>query len=134
MHARFAQSALLTVTGGFVLVASQVFAITTAAWIAFGFGAFGLLLSALPLVAGQRGRTLVLDAGIAVLSAWTVVASLVFAGSTVRWLSFGEGAALAALGLVGLVVDHLQLTAQDRVVVHPAEGVTPVDRRTPAAA
>jgi hypothetical protein len=135
MHARFAQSALLTVAGGFVLVASQVFAITTAAWIAFAFGALALVLSAVPLLAGVRGRELALDATTAVLAAWTIVASLVFAGSTVRWLSFGEGAALAGLGLIGLAVDHIQLAHRATVAVpSSAETVTAVDRRAPVAA
>jgi hypothetical protein len=136
MHARFAQSVLLTVAGAFVLVASQVFAVTTSAWIAFAFGAFALVLSAVPLVAGVRGRALVLDATTAVLAAWTIVASLVFAGSTVRWLSFGEGAALAGLGLIGLAVDHIHLAreASGAVPSTSTETVTSVDRRAPVAA
>jgi cation transport ATPase len=135
MHARFAQSSVLAVAGGFIVVASQAFTTAQTAWLAFAIGAGALVLAAVPVVAGVRDRALVLDGIIGLLAAWTIVASLIFAGSTVLWLSFGEGAALAALGLVGLTLDHLALSRSAHAVAGvPRDAVVTVDRPSAVAA
>ena len=110
MHARFTQSALVATAGAFTVVASQAFASGVTAWLAFSTGALVLVLSIVPALFGTRGPALALDGLLAVLGAWTVVASLVFAGATVTWLTFAEGTAVAALGLVGLALDHVVLS------------------------
>jgi hypothetical protein len=57
-------------------------------------------------VAGRLQRAL--DGVIAVVSAWTIVASVVFHGATVRWLSTGEALALVALGIAGLAYNEVR--------------------------
>jgi hypothetical protein len=51
----------------------------------------------------QRG----LDGLVAILGAWTIVASLVFSGSVVTWLGFASGAAFVALAFIGLTIHEL---------------------------
>jgi hypothetical protein len=42
-----------------------------------------------------------------VLGIWTIVASLIFAGPTVLWLSFAEALGFVALGFIGLTVHEV---------------------------
>lgn len=135
MHARFAQSSALVLAGAFLVVASQVFVPATTAWLAFAIGVGSLLAAAVPFALGARSRTLALDGLLAVLAGWTVVASLIFAGTTVQWLSFAEGAAFAAVGVAGLAADHLLLTRQVRQLSATATPETvPAAERRPVAA
>ncbi len=90
MHARYVTSVLAGVAGGFVVVASQAFVPGTAAWLAFAIGVGFLVTTAIPGLFGDRGYVgLALDGVGAVLAIWTIVASLVFNGNVVKWLSFG---------------------------------------------
>ena len=135
MHARFVQSSVLAVAGGFVVVASQAFSNATTAWLAFAIGAGAIVLAAVPLAAGIRGPVLSFDGVIAAFGVWTVVASLAFTGTTVQWLSFGEGAVLAALAVIGLTLDHLVLSRSARgVTTSRVDTLTSVDRTAPVAA
>lgn len=111
MHARYITSLLTGVLGGFVLVASQVFVPGDAAWLAFAI-AIGLLVTApIPLLFGHHGYAgLGLDSLGAALAIWTVVASLVFTGETVKWLSFSEGAAFVVLAIAGLTLNQVRLS------------------------
>jgi hypothetical protein len=110
MHARYATSVIGGLAGGFVVAASLAFTTGTTAWLAFGVGAGLLVLAATPVLFGERDlRAIALDVAGAALAAWTVVASLVFAGQTVKWLSFAEGAAFVLLAVGGLTLDHVRL-------------------------
>lgn len=119
MHTRFLSSLSAAVAGAFVVVASQAFVTGTAAWIAFGVGIAAMALALVPALAGERHvRLLGLDASTLLLGAWTVVASVVFSGNTLHWLTFGEGAALAALAVASLAVNQIRLA---RVAAHELE-------------
>jgi hypothetical protein len=135
MHARFAQSSLLALAGGFLVVASQSFTSGVTAWLAFAIGILAVVLAAVPALFGARRWVLGLDAATGVLGAWTIVASLVFSGGAVRWLSFAEGAGFVALALAGLVVDHVSLSQRAGVVASRRDAtVTNVERPTTIAA
>ncbi len=135
MHARFVQSSLLALAGGFVVVASQAFTAGVTAWIAFALGIGAIVAAAVPSVFGARRWVLALDAVTGVLGAWTVVASLVFSGGVVRWLSFAEGAGFVALALAGSTVDHVLLArSARRSPARDAEVATSVERPTAIAA
>jgi hypothetical protein len=113
MNSRYLTNAALIVAGAFLVVASQAFGVSAFEWIMFGIGVIAVLTGGAAIDrsrgVGQRG----LDGTIAVLGAWTIVASLVFAGSTVIWLGFASGVALFALGLLGLTLHEL---STERVV------------------
>lgn len=123
MHARYAQSSALAVAGGFIVVASQAFAADVTAWLAFGVGVGALVLAFIPVLAGARRWILGLDATIAILAVWTIIASLVFSGGAVRWLSFAEALGLVGLAAIGLTVDHIRLVTEARTRV-PARDST----------
>jgi hypothetical protein len=111
MHARYVTSVLAGLAGGFVVVASQAFVPGTTAWLAFAIG-IGLLLAwELPVLFGDRGIVgLALDGVAGLLAIWTVVASVVFSGNVVKWLSFGEGAGFVLLALAGLTLNQVRMT------------------------
>jgi hypothetical protein len=102
-------NAIIALATGFVIVASQAFAPSTTAWIAFGIAIGILAASCLAQTDESRGRVQrTLDGVLAVVSAWTIVASVVFHGATVRWLSTGEAIALVALVITGLTTNELR--------------------------
>jgi hypothetical protein len=135
MHTRFVASVVGTLAGGFIAIASFAFAIGTAAWIAFGIGIGLLVVSAIPTLFGER-RLIgsVVDGVVALLAIWTVVASAVFSGNVVKWLSFSEGVAFVALGLSGLVLNQVRLTRRSHVTVPSQIGSSDETRRSAVAA
>lgn len=114
MRLRFVTNMLMAVAGGFIVVASQAFTSGVTAWITFGIG-LGIL-AMLGAVQLDRSRGILqrgLDAMAGTLGIWTVIASVVFAGATVTWLSFAEALGLVGLALAGLVAHEL---TSERVV------------------
>jgi hypothetical protein len=47
-----------------------------------------------------------LDGIVAIVAAWTIVASVVFDGTTLKWLTLGEAVALLALAAAGLAYNE----------------------------
>jgi hypothetical protein len=124
MNSRYLTNALLAVVGGFTVIASQVWVPATFMWLMFSAGVLAIIFSS---AIALKGRGLVqrgLDSLIAILGAWTVVASLVFTGSVVTWLGFGSGAAFAALAFIGLTLHELYTER----VVHSIEVRAGADR------
>ncbi|MHB1570481.1 MAG: hypothetical protein ACYCXW_18790 [Solirubrobacteraceae bacterium] len=123
MNSRYLTNIALTMIGAFVVVVSLAWTPSTFMWIMLGSGIAAMVLAggaALP----RRGVVQrALDGLIAVLGAWTIVASLVFSGSTVTWLGFASGIAFVALALIGLTLHELSTER----VVHSFE-VTPGTR------
>ena len=101
-----------------------VLGLATFEWLMFGIGAVAVLMSATILLRARGVAQRALDALIGILGAWTVVASLEFAGSTVIWLGFASGAGLVALALIGLTLHELRTER----VVHSLEVTTAAER------
>jgi hypothetical protein len=114
MRTRFITNLVLGAVAGFVVVASQAFAAGVTAWVTFGV-AIGVLLALGAAQLDPRRALLqrALDGAVAVLAAWSVVASVVFAGATVTWLSFAEGLGFVAMAVAGLIAHE---TSTERVV------------------
>jgi hypothetical protein len=136
MHTRYSTSVIAGLAGGFVVVASQVFATGTAAWIAFGIGIGVVILAGLPVLFGDRKVVgLALDGIGGLLAVWTVVASLVFTGNLVKWLSFGEGAGFVLLAVGGLTLNQISM-ARRATLAAPTEvgaGLEPIEATQPKA-
>jgi hypothetical protein len=123
MRMHFASRLSILLTAGFGVVATQVWTGTTLEWLFIVGGALAILIAAADASAAgdaQRG----LDALIALLGAWTIVAAVVFSGSTLKWVSFTDAVALAVLATAGLlvhemsterVVHELSVTTSDRL-------------------
>lgn len=109
--------------GGFLIVAVFAWSPPIAAWLGFAVSIplllFGLAIaySALRRGAGLSERLGVSTLGVitAVIASWTIIASLVFAPATARWLIFASACAHVALSMASLVIR--EITAE-RVVHH----------------
>jgi hypothetical protein len=125
MSQRFISNVALAIAGAVVVVSSQAFSASVTGWLMFGISLGVLAL----LAVAQRDRARggiqrLLDVGIGVLALWSAVASVVYSGMTLTWMSFAEGLGFVALGVVGLIAHELQTER----VVHSLETV-PTDAR-----
>jgi hypothetical protein len=125
MSQRFISNVALAIAGAVVVVSSQAFSASVTGWLMFGISLGVLAL----LAVAQRDRARggiqrLLDVGIGVLALWSAVASVVYSGMTLTWMSFAEGLGFVALGVVGLIAHELQTER----VVHSLERV-PTDAR-----
>lgn len=125
MNSRYLTNIALVILGSFLVVASQAWAPTTFMWLMFGGGVAALVFSGAAALPRRGVSQRVLDGLLAILSAWTIVASLVFAGSTVTWLGFASGVAFVGLAVIGLTLHEL-ITER---VVHSFELRTPAHER-----
>jgi hypothetical protein len=105
---RYLSNAAIALFGGFVVVASQAFAPAVTAWLAFAIAIAILVVAGVSQL--QRGRGIVqriLDGVTGLLAAGSVIASLVFVGPAVMWLSFAAGAGFVLLAFVGLTLHEI---------------------------
>jgi hypothetical protein len=107
MNSRYLTNAALALIGGFTVVASQVWIPATFMWLMFSAAVLAVVLSSAIALKGRGTVQRGLDGVVAILGAWTIVASLVFSGSVVTWLGFASGAAFVVLALIGLTLHEL---------------------------
>jgi hypothetical protein len=94
---------------------------------------FGVSLGALALLGvvqidrAARREEHVLDAAVGALVIWSAVASVVYSGTTLKWLSFGEALVLVGLAVAGMVAH--ELTAEHVVPGRQGVSAEPTDRR-----
>lgn len=104
MNSRYLSNIALTIAGAFLVVVSQVWAAPTFMWLMFGIGIVALVLAGAGAIPGRGIVQRTLDGAIGILAAWTIVASLVFSGSTVIWLGFASAVAFVGLAVIGLTL------------------------------
>jgi hypothetical protein len=125
MSPRFISNVELAVAGAVVVVASQTFTPSVTGWLTFGVSLGALALLAVVQLDRARGSVQrLLDAGTGALALWSAVASVVFNGTTLTWLSLAEGIGFVALAMVGLVAHEVRTER----VVHAFEAI-PADAR-----
>jgi hypothetical protein len=108
MSMRYLSNAAIALLGGFVVVASQTFAPAVTAWLAFAVAIAVLVIVGTSQL--QRGRGVVqrvLDGVTGLLAVLSIIASLVFVGPAVMWLSFAAGLGFVLLGFVGLTLHEV---------------------------
>jgi uncharacterized membrane protein len=105
---RYVAFLLIAVAAGFLVVASQAFALIDIANLALGVG-IGMLVVSLAVAARYRRHLPSLVGGIAlaVVSAWMIVASQVFSLETVQNLTFAAALAIAGLAIACLSAHEL---------------------------
>lgn len=109
---RYTAYLFTALVAGFIVVVTQAFVPSTAAWLAFGGGVFFIVTAAAQAVwAGLEHR--LVYAATEVLGILMVIETLAASGSTVRWLSFAGALAVLALQLIGLTIHEL---STERVV------------------
>lgn len=108
--------------GGFLIVAVFAWAPTTAVTLGFAVSialmVFGLAMAVSAARGGPMGERIgvaTLGALTCIIASWTIIASLVFAPTTARWLIFASACAHVALSMASLVVREV---TTERVVHH----------------
>ena len=125
MSQRFISNVVLAIAGAVVVVSSQSFSSSLIGWLTFGVSLGALALLAVVQRDPARGRIQrALDAATGALALWSAVASVVYTGTTLTWLSFGEGIGFVVLAIVGLVAHELRTER----IVHQFEAI-PADAR-----
>lgn len=100
--ARLVGNIVLALVAVFLIVASLMFGATVTGWLMFGvaLGVVALVgLAQLDRHVGLPGH--VVDGLTGALAIWATVASVVFAGPTLSWLSFAEAVGFVALAVAG---------------------------------
>jgi type IV secretory pathway VirB2 component (pilin) len=125
MSQRFISNVALAIAGAVVVVASQAFSSSLTGWLTFGVSLGALALLAVVQRDRARGRLQrMLDVATGALALWSAVASVVYTGTTLTWLSFGEAIGFVALGVAGLVAHELSTER----IVHAFDAI-PADAR-----
>jgi hypothetical protein len=107
MSTRYLYNLALALVAGFLVVATQAYTPGTVASLTFAI-AIGVTAVSLGMIAVRGGIVHRALSGLAaVIGGWTIVASLVFASTTVVWLGFGSALALVGLGVIGLTIHEL---------------------------
>jgi hypothetical protein len=109
MSARFTTNFVVLLVGAGLVTVIFAFSGETAGWVSVGAGATAAVAALSNFALAHQGvYQRVADVVICGIGVWAIVAARVFTGN-VRWLEFSAGAALAALGGLGLVVRELAL-------------------------
>ena len=105
---RFAAFLALAVLAAFLVAATQAFSLAVVQWLAFGVAVASVALSGVIAVAFRGHLPSLITASLAAtISAWTIVAALVFPLATVMWLAFAGALAIGLLAVAGLVAHEL---------------------------
>jgi hypothetical protein len=107
---RFISWLVIGILSAFLVVATASFSVSTIAWLAFAISiATGLTAAGIAYSCRHESASFLLAGAAVLVSAWTVVASLVFSDSTVQNLSLASGLAVGALAVGGLVSQEVSL-------------------------
>jgi hypothetical protein len=100
----------VAIAAAFLVVASAAFSPSAVTALAFAISIGTLIVSGAIAYRGRRSVATAYTAVlVAVISAWTIVASLVFSESTVQNLALASSLAIAGLTVVGLTTHELSL-------------------------
>jgi hypothetical protein len=129
---RFFAWLVIAVAAVFLIVASAAFSPAPVMWLAPAIAAGTLVISFAIAISDRRDPLSALTAGvIVVISAWTIVASLVFSDPTVRHLALAESLAISGLAALGLTAHEL---THERARRSRGPGSTDRESRIAAAA
>jgi hypothetical protein len=129
---RFISWLAIAAAAAFLVVVSVSFSLTTIGTLAFAISIGTLVVSAGIAVFDRRYvPSLVTAVVVAVISAWTIVASLIFSQSTVQNLALGASLAMSGLAVVALTAHEV---SHARAAQSVKDGSTEREGRLAAAA
>jgi hypothetical protein len=135
MRSRFATNTAALIGGGFLVVASQAFGSNATAWLALGVSLATLGMLGVAQLDRSRGMLQsVFDAAIGLLAIWSAVAAMVFNGSLLTWLLFGDAVGLVALALGALVANEMSNEQTVRSLGTRSHGRTAMKAAEPTSA
>jgi hypothetical protein len=107
---RFLSWMAIGIAAAFLVVATAAFSLPVIKWLAFAIG-FGTLIVSGSISFSYRKHipTVLTGLATALVSAWTVVASVVFSEATVQNLALASGLALAGLAITGVTEHELDM-------------------------
>ena len=131
---RFTSWLAVGIAGAFLVVATAAFSAVVTTWLAFGIS-IGTLIASAGIAYRYRADLASLALALAsfVVSGWTIVASVIFAQTTVQTLALASSLAISGLAVAGLTAHEIE---NDYVVSRRrTEGVSGTsDSRLSAAA
>jgi hypothetical protein len=105
---RFVSWMAIDIAAAFLVFAAAAFSLPVTMWLAFAIGLGALIVSgSVSLSYRSHVATLLTGITAAGVSAWTVVASVVFSETTVQSLALASGLALAGLAIIGITEHEL---------------------------
>ena len=129
---RFVSWLAIGIAAAFLVVSTTTFSLPTIMWLAFAISIGTLVVSAgLCLTYYRSVSTLVTGLVTALVSAWTIVASLVFSPATVQNLALGGALAIAGLAIVGVTAHEV---AVERTMSRSGSGSDTGERESRIAA
>ena len=129
---RFVSWLVIGMGAAFIVVATAAFSLSQIMWLAFAISIGTLVVSAGICLTYRRNiATLVTGLVTALVSAWTIVASLVFSHATFQHLALADALAIAALAIVGVTVHEFSL---ERAIVRSGSDTAERESRLAAAA
>jgi hypothetical protein len=129
---RFLSWLAIAAAAAFLVVVSVSFSLTAIGTLAFAISIGTLVVSAGIAVFDRRYvPSLVTAVVVAVISAWTIVASLIFSQSTVQNLALGASLAISGLAVVGLTAHEV---SHERAAQSVKDSATEREGRLAAAA
>ena len=102
MRTHFVTRLTLLLLAGFLVLATQVWANRTLERIFIVGGAVMIVLAAIGFMREDRAQRM-LDGVVFLLGAWSIVEAIIFAGSTLKWVSFATAVAGVVIGTIGVV-------------------------------
>jgi hypothetical protein len=107
---RFVSWLAIGIGAAFLIVATAAFSRSAIMWLAFAISV-GTLVASAGICLAYRGSvaTLVTGLATALVSAWTVVASLVFSQATVSNLALASALAIAGLAIAGITAHEVSV-------------------------
>jgi hypothetical protein len=123
MRIDFISRLALLLLAGFLVIATQVWAMGTVEWL-FIVGGILMIALAAGSLAQPAGPQRTLDAVIAVLGVWSIVQAIVFDGSTLEWVAFATALVAAGLATLGLTIHE----ATTERVVHELSVISTEER------
>jgi hypothetical protein len=138
MPARFASNLSIALLGGVLVSCALVFAPAVVQWLALGVGGAAAVITLAAFATRGRGPAQrLLDAMIAPLAGWTIIAATTYTGATQRWMSFSAGAALCALAVSGLIAHEVAIErdlrgAREALAAREVRGATELRQPVPA--
>jgi hypothetical protein len=114
---RFALDNLFLVAGAFLAIAAMTWTIGVAHWVAFGVSAGVLVIAGVSAALARRGSRATGHGLVGLAALWSLIAALVFSGSTLTWMVFYNAILVGVLALGDLAAHE----ATTENVVHQLE-------------
>lgn len=127
---RFALDNLFVLGAAFLAVSAMAFSAPVAGWLAFGVSTGVAVVAAASMATARRAGQRIGHGVVGLVALWSLIAALIFSGSTATWLILADAIALGVVALADLaahevstenVVHRLEVTGNPRAADPAAE-------------